>query len=322
MKLEVPFPMIYLPKYITIEPETEVGFYGEIEVIKKTRGIVTRHLKFRNVITDVGLKHMAEISQYAIGVHNCIYLCQLGTGTTTPTSSDTTLEAYSTYKQYSSISSGGATNDYYAKIQFEFGLSEAIGSWSELGMSWTFSSGSNVFCRMLFKDEGGNPITITKTSDDTMTIIYYLHAIRTSDTPTENTITIDSTTYTVQSLILNNFLACLAGNGFLNYLQYGQYSRLGTGTNALSTTQTACYTPIATAPSLYSTVSYVSGTFYREFMYEYPASVTGNISEFYFVAIGATSAACVAMRFPTPISKTDTTKKIRLQPRITYARAT
>ena len=318
MKLQVPFPMIYLPRYLAMEPEAKIGFWGEFEVIKKTRGIITQRLKFKNVITDVGLKYLAE---HIVSVGDVTNYCQLGTGATVPTSSDVALETFGTNKSYNDhTSSLGSTNDRYYKVEFEFGLADAIGTWTELGMSWDYGSGSNVFCRMLFKDDEGNPTSIIKTADDTMTIIYYLHVVRSSDTPTENTITVDGTDYTVQSLILNRCLENGASSSYaFNNLHYGYRAKLGTGTNALSTTQTACHTPIATDPTLYSVVSYVTGAFYREFMFEFPASVTGNIAEFCFPILY--NSANIAMRFPTPIPKTDTTKKIRLQPRITYGRA-
>jgi hypothetical protein len=318
MKLQVPFPMIYLPKYMTMEPEAKLGFYGEFEVIKKRRGVITQKLKFKNVITDVGLRYMAG---NFVSVADVANYCQLGTGTTTPTSSDTMLETYGTFKSSSFLSSGlGSTNDRYIKVQFEFGLSDAVGTWTELGMSWTRNSGSKVFCRMLFKDDVGNPISIEKTSDDTMTIIYYLHVVRTSDTPTENTVAVDGVDYTVQSLILDGCLAVISARTNFFAATYGDRARLGTGTDVLSTTQTTCHTPIDTVPTLYSLIDYVSGTLYREFMFEFPASITGNIAEFCF-PVTFTSNRCVAMRFPTPIPKTDDTKKIRLQPRITLARA-
>jgi hypothetical protein len=322
MKLQVPFPMIYLPRYMTMEPEAKLGFYGEFEVIKKRRGIITQVLKFRNVITDVGLKYIAANLR---GTDDVTDYCQLGTGTTTPVSSDTTLESYGTHKRSDScVVAGGATNDRYFRQQFEFDLSDVIGTWTELGMSWTYGSGSNVFCRMLFKDDDGNPISITKTSDDTMTIIYYLHIVRSSDTPTENTITVDDVDYTVQSLITNDVLRVASYGGTpLPTGGQGGTARLGTGTDELSTTQTACHTPISISPTLYSVVSYVSGTVYREVMFEFPARVTGNIAEFVFPGWYAQvpRSGYIAMRFPTPIPKTDTTKKIRLQPRITFARA-
>jgi hypothetical protein len=123
MKIYV--PNLYLPKYMTMEPEARLGFYGEFEVIKKRKGIITQRLKFRNVITDVGLKYLAA---NLCGVDTVTNVCQLGTGTATPTSSDTTLESYGTYKSRSSYSGGlGSTNDRYYKAQFEFGLADAIG---------------------------------------------------------------------------------------------------------------------------------------------------------------------------------------------------
>jgi hypothetical protein len=103
---------------------------------------------------------------------------------------------------------------------------------------------------------------------------------------------------------------------------YGDDARLGTGTDALSTTQEDCHAPIAIEPTLRSLVAYVSDAFYREIIFEFPSNVVGNIAEFVFPMLDYSDYNCIAMRFPTPIPKTDTTKKIRLQPRITFGRAT
>jgi len=198
----------------------------------------------------------------------------------------------------------------------------------------TWVSGSNIspiFCRMLFKDDEGNPISIEKTGDDTLTIIYTLHFQRLSDTPTTNIINIEGVgDVTVSSIILNKHLELCSCDVFrLNYFAYSHYRnhiRLGTGIDDILPTITACYNPIDKAPTLIQAASYVSDALYREFVFEWPNTVTGNISEAIFT-IGSAyyyydNGPSVYMQFDPVISKSDTTKKIRLRPRITYSRAT
>lgn len=332
MKIEV--PQIMIKRYIEPQDplETKVGVKGHFHVVKKRRGIIVQELDFDNIIVDTGLKRFASDSQDSI--IDKIRYCILGTGTSTPTSTDTSLQAGvpSTKKQYSSSSSelgGGA--DWYLQTVYEYGLSDAVGTWTEVALTWVSGSvTSPIFCRMLFKDDEGNPISIEKTGDDTLTIIYTLHFQRLSDTPTTNIINIEGVgDVTVSSIILNKHLEiCSYKLFYLNQFLYSYYRdhiRLGTGIGDILPTRTACYNPINIEPTLIQAASYVSDALYRDFIFEWPNTVTGNISEAIFTIGSAQSwtnnGPSVYMQFYPIIPKLDTTKKIRLRPRITYSRA-
>ena len=333
MKIEV--PQIMIKRYIEPQDplETKVGVKGHFHVVKKRRGIIVQELDFDNIIVDTGLKRFAsDDSQTTL---DKIKYCILGTGTSTPTSTDTSLQAgaSTTKKQYSSSSSKlGSGADRYLQTMYEYGLSDAVGTWTEVALTWV--SGSNIspiFCRMLFKDDEGNPISIEKTGDDTLTIIYTLHFQRLSDTPTTNIINIEGVgDVTVSSIILNKHLELCSYESFrLNYFAYSYYRshiRLGTGIDDILPTITACYNPIDKEPTLIQAASYVSDALYREFVFEWPNTVTGNISEAIFTIgsayISSNNGPSVYMQFNPVIPKSDTTKKIRLRPRITYSRVT
>jgi hypothetical protein len=315
MKMYV--PQILIPKYVSMKDPIDLGFkvYGEFHVIKKTRGIITQELKFRNIITDIGLRRIASLRSNYIYA-NVLTYCQLGTGSATPTSSDTALAAYANYKSYSShMTRLGSTNDRYLKMQWDYAAGAVVGTWTELAVAWSAATSDNIFCRMLFKDVLGNPTSVTTTSDDTLTIVYYLHIVRSSDTPTENTIMIDGTETVMQSLVTNR---CLEGLTEYYFHSPSKASRLGTGTDDLSTTQAAANTPINTLPSTYAVKSYVSGTFYREVYCEWPASLTGDITNG-CIYIG--NGMPIVFKFNPTLVKTDDTKKIRVDLRVTYARA-
>lgn len=333
MKIEV--PQIMIKRYIEPQDplETKVGVKGHFHVVKKRRGIIVQELDFDNIIVDTGLKRFASDSQNTI--ISKIRYCILGTGTSTPTSTDTSLQAEvpSTKKSYSSLSSKlGSGADWYLQTVYEYGLSDAVGTWTEVALTWDFGSSvtSPIFCRMLFKDDEGNPISIEKTGDDTLTIIYTLHFQRLSDTPTTNIINIEGVgDVTVSSIILNKHLEiCSYELFYLNQFSFSFYRnhiRLGTGIGDILPTRTACYNPIDIVPTLIQAASYVSDALYREFIFEWPNTVTGNISEAIFTIGSAQSSInngpSVYMQFYPVIPKLDTTKKIRLRPRITYSRA-
>jgi hypothetical protein len=312
-------PQLLFPRYISLKDPVDLGFkmYGEFHVTKKTRGVVTQELKFRNIITDIGLKKIAAITGGAI--YNFLKYCQLGTGSTTPTSSDTALAAYANYKAYSNCTFAlGSTNDRYLKMQWNYAAGDVVGPWTELALAWSYATSDNIFCRMLFKDDDGNPTSVTTTSDDTLTIVYYLHVIRSSDTPTENTITIDGTETVMQSLVTNKCLQYIVNSiGYPLHSADAAYQYLGTGTADLATTQTTAITPITTVPSTYAVKSYVSGTYYRELYSEWPSSVVGTFTNG-LINIGKNMP--IVFKFGTALEKTDDTKKIRVDLRVTYSR--
>jgi len=318
MKIYV--PQLLFPRYITPRNPVDVGFklHGEFKFIKKRNGIVIQETAFQdNIITDLGLKHIAALT--GTSVASVLQYCQLGTGITTPTSSDTALATYNNYKSRSSVTySLGSTNDRYIQAQWDYAAGDVVGTWTEVAIAWSTATSGNIFNRMLIAEP------VETTADDTLTIIYNLHFVRSSDTPTENTITIDSVETVMQSLITDKCLQNMVGNALLHHEQ-NIYQYLGTGAGSLATTQTAANTPITTAPSTYAVKSYVSGALYREIYGEWPASVVGEITNGLINIGGYGSNAGLTMpivfKFGTALVKSDTTKKIRVDLRVTYGRA-
>jgi|GEM_PF-1409100 len=329
---------ILVPKFM--EPkdpfQVGVGMEGFLSWELRRKGVllIQGGGPVHNVITDRGLKKTAEIQNSV--VYNCT-TCVLGTGISTPVSTDIKLQAYGgngTKKTWNSSAGSyqqGAAGDRWFKNIFEYGLTEAVGNWTEVGFCWESSndfysaSGPDLFARVLFKDGQGNPITVQKTSEDTLTITYTLHVKRISDTPQVNTVNVPGVgDVEVESLLLDKALNYMT-NWTINWNYAYEYkTQLGTSSDPLIPTMTQPRAIIGgyCVPTLRQTVNYVSGAMYREFLFEWSASVVGNIAEATYQILYSSSyvdGTSVACRF-TPAIPKDNTKKFRLRPRITYGR--
>lgn len=121
---------------------------------------------FENLITDGGLDRIA--------VGNPSQYCHVGTGSTTPANTDTTLAAFlaSTTTKISANQGVQSTPPYYGwnVIQYRFAPGVADGNISEVGIGWGAST--NLFSRALVLDEEGDPTTITVLEDETLDVYY------------------------------------------------------------------------------------------------------------------------------------------------------
>lgn len=342
MEMFVPAtPQILLRKFL--EPNKELsmtmGVWGEYEVIKRSwdavqkRFDVTQHLLFKdnkNVITDIGLQKLAS-GNAGIGsaLASALNFLHFGTGTTTPVSTDTSLAGWgvNAATSYSSgLSSQGSAPDFYAQLQWDLGLATANGTWTEVGIGWSNASSGNIFSRNLFKDGNGNPTSVQKVANvDTLTVIYRLHFVRSSDTPVESTISVTggSGSVTAQVLMTNAGLSQLASyNGyvpFITSLPSAQWCKIGTNTGVITPTLTGVRSSIGDA-NLVNFTNYVTNTMYRDVTIEWPANIVGTIYEAGGVIIYGSSTQCALFRFVEGIPK-DNTKKFRLNFRGNYGRA-
>ena len=334
--IDVYCPEILIPKFIESKDSAKVpfGVWGEYELIKKTWNAlskkfeITQHLKFKdnkNIIVDGGLKRFASLGTSPFGGLNaqCSYLC-LGSGTSTPVSTDVKLQALGVSGiGVSSQTAGGSGNDWWIQNQWDIGLSTAIGTWTEVGCTWSNASTPDILSRNLFKDSNGNPVSVQKTSSDTLTIVYKLHIKRSSDTPFSNVIAITGGTgnITVESLVLNNGLQDLTAYGRnLNYFTYSTTAKIGSNSDAITPTLTGVRTQISNGTStIQSAADYITGNMYRDFIAEWPAAPVGTIYEASIAWSDATRQVLM-FRFVEGIPK-DNTKKFRLNYRINYGRA-
>lgn len=323
MRIEV--PQLLLRKYIEVETEmpSGVGLYGEIESeVRSKSGLVKQHMKFKNIITDWGLKYLAEKGGQIV---NAFKYLILGTGTTTPVSTDVALQSgdastVSWSISNRTISSGGSGNDRWIKYTFEYLPNKIIGTWSELGLLASVSSPYNVMTRALF------PVPLQVGEDDIPTINYTIHAVRTTDTPTEVTVNLAGVgNITCQSILLDQ--------GLFNIMRTDDkatqlfvsapdlvHCRIGSNNDELTPSMTNIRSLIGNA-SVWSASTYAANSMYRDISMNYPQSLVGTIhEEVYMPGGGMYEIPAVAIRYVEGIPK-DNTKTFRTKHRFAFSRA-
>jgi len=170
--------MLNLRRYIevgAVRHAVVVEGYFTVELIHARTGIVKRRLHFRNLITDVGLDALAG----GAGISNLINYLAVGTGSSEPSYTDTTLNAEVARTNYNGgfddsnemVGSGNLV-EYWRRIRTRvFTEAQANANLAELGF-FSSSSGGTMWNRQLFRDELGQPTTITKTSEDQLRVTY------------------------------------------------------------------------------------------------------------------------------------------------------
>lgn len=147
---------------------------------------------FENLMTDGGMEMLkAESGGF-------LKYLRVGTGSTAPAKSDTTLEAL-VAKANTDIVKG--PNDFSpvdypwcsANVSVQFGKGVAAGNLSEVGVG-TFDA---LFARALIKDTNGNPTTITVLPIEFLTVTYQWRVYYDLTYTHQQTFTIDSVAYTV-----------------------------------------------------------------------------------------------------------------------------
>lgn len=177
--------------------DLEYGVAGFINVkVKHIDGSVTETGRFKNLILDNFLSRFANNDQMI----NTAILCRVGTGTTPPANTDTSLVS-----QVGTIARTGGTetvgvidapnNRVVAKSfhQFIASIGAITGNISEIGFD--FISGSGLCSRSLTKDPFGTPTPITVTATDQLVVEYELQVyVPLVDYTATVPITIDSVT--------------------------------------------------------------------------------------------------------------------------------
>lgn len=153
---------------IELNMNSQVSGLYKLEVIKKD-GSVSGTGWFKNLITDGGMDRRAANTDY-------INYCQVGSGSSTPSYSDTALSARiaGSNTQYSISEGAASSSPYYVYVikTFSFAAGVAAGNISEVGVGWA-STGS-LFSRALVVDGSGNPTSITVLSDEELRVTYQL----------------------------------------------------------------------------------------------------------------------------------------------------
>lgn len=148
------------------------GFYT-MRVFKADSKILLKEYNFPNIIVNTGLNGLLTHSPPMNAISPFFVGCQIGTGTTTPSATDTSLSSFSASTgtlQSASNFVNITTLPYYAdfNMTFRFNAGALNGNYSEIGIS-----GSNgLFSRALIKDQSGNPTTITILSDEFLDVTF------------------------------------------------------------------------------------------------------------------------------------------------------
>lgn len=173
-----------VPSTIEIKMPTmhmQIGGYFYVDLIDAKTGRVKQHLEFPNLLVDSGMDAIGAQDSNQGGLFQYI---AVGTDSTPPVVGDTTMGA----ELDRTISKGGFGSEeitglvtgtahvFDAPYHFQryvrlFTESEANGNLTELGWFNTDPAGTMVV-HSLFKDSGGSPITLVKTSADQLKITY------------------------------------------------------------------------------------------------------------------------------------------------------
>jgi hypothetical protein len=233
---------ILIPKFKEIERDTgnvvsKVSGHFRIEARAPHRYKGPRVLAdFKNLILDQGLRRIAS-RQVSLGA------IQLGSGTTAPAASDTTLATYitgfSTLGPANIVASQNLTSPSYGQVVANYRAAPGVatGTFSEIGIGWA-TSGANLLSRALILDSGGLPVPITVLADEYLDV-FWTGRIYWPETDVTGTTTISGSSYnwtlracTVGSSADDAYRRFLSGlwprlSGSIGALSYPASSTLG-----------------------------------------------------------------------------------------------
>lgn len=327
----------------TIEPKKEIGFglrvegWVTVELIDAKTQIVKRRLHFRNLITDAGLNF------YFTGTTQLLQMmswCAVGTDSTAPAVSQTALGAeISPSSTHRTNSDGGiadvhtyvGASDYWSrKFVRRFLEAQANGNLTEFGL-FNANTGGTMWTRQLFKDGGGTPTTIVKTSSDQLRITYEFRLYHPA-ADLVDTINISATVYdyTIRGNSVDdaNVWGSTSGHNSLGHGQMWLGSLGGFGaSNAKEDNTLVAETSDfggSVQPSSQSYASYTSGSFVRDGTIIYEPDIANFASGFGGLSIGWNGFQNQPRMFqvvfnPTKLPKTNT-KRLTLTWRWSFTR--
>lgn len=177
-------PFIYIPDRSIVEvgiqpPAMMMQGFITWRLLRKGRVVRENPFAEKNKLVTSGLNQLATQAFGTVRGNAAV-----GTGSAVPAATDTALQAEVSPGRAAAASptsgyvaiGGGVTEDYYwYKSVYTFIETQANGNLTEFGLFNSATSGAGVmWCRHLFKDVGGIPTTIVKTSDDQLEVTYEL----------------------------------------------------------------------------------------------------------------------------------------------------
>jgi hypothetical protein len=276
-----------------------------LQVRKAKDGSLRQELEFDNLIVDAGMNLFSRSTSSSI-----LTYVMVGSGTTTPTFTDTQLANQIAFTSSATSSSSGtaSTSPYYGFSRSTFRFSPGSlnnVNLTEVGVSLGNST-TLVFSRALIVDGNGNPTSITVLSDEFLDVTYELRiyppAVDQTDTititnvgainVTRRPIAVTSASVTSgwapfsysfsRPVILRDYLATPTSNSYVS----------ASGAQTSLVAQTNSWFSVTSLPVTSSSVSYpayVSNSFEQEVNYIFgldAANVTGGVGFFQFAPRG------------------------------------
>lgn len=132
----------------------------------------------KNLILNTGLDKVGTRNQLTgsnPGFED-VHYCHVGTGSAEPLAGDVDLQSKVLGHDFVSVESLKHTSEsplyVYQRRTFQFDPAEVNYNLTEFGVGWSDISTNNLFARALFRDEEGNPVTITKLSTEFLRLTY------------------------------------------------------------------------------------------------------------------------------------------------------
>lgn len=329
-------PRIYVPKKeIVVVGASKVGLKGYF-IVERFRGdhrfgIKTGHWEFENLIVNGGLDLIGAGTELTL----CMQWLAVGTGSTVPATGDTSLVAEvspsTTHRtqgngSIADVFASGASFTYWSlKRTRLFVEAQANGNLTELGF-FTASTAGTMWTRQLFKDSGGTPTTIVKTSADQLRVTYELRIYTPADATASEVISGVSYTWLVRASKIssasnwggtgsNGPLMTLGNVTHMGYADAIETDVLGTSSDGPAGT--------ATTRSSTSLAAYTTGTFYRDSSYIWEPGIANYATGVGSIVFWAGSSGGLAQMFQesfTPKLPKDNTKRLTLVQRLTWGR--
>lgn len=207
-----------------------LGMQGNFEFTVRREGEVVQSCAFPNLILNQGREKLGTDAPAAPSVDQ-LGFCQIGTGTSVPTVTQTQLDA--SIGGVAKVAAGnrwsvGPSPTYIQTCVFTyvFPKGSVIGTITEVGIGWA-TTGATLFSRAQVKDGNGNPIGIPLTSIDELTVTYAISLVK-DLTPLSSSLVLDGNTYnyTVYTTNVNssgNYYSLI----YYNNTPYGIYPANG-----------------------------------------------------------------------------------------------
>lgn len=305
------------------------GFFSW-QLISRGGIILRESAPTKNVITDNALDYICGTPNLGSSIAHLVSAAGqasprwvgVGTGSTTPTAADTTLDTeVSPASTNRTQANGGFSSttgyvsgppDYWWRTAtYLFDFNQGNGNLTEIGLFGAVTGGM-MSTRQLIKDSGGTPTTLVKTSDEQLRVQYTIR-VYLLQSDIADTVTFSGQTYDIVTRAAN------AGQSSMNHAQ-SMWSQGGNGAGAYETQTLGARTGIPTGSHAFATsstwASYSAGTYYRDRTHEWATGIANFATGIGAVTHGMTGGTSTGERpfqtsFDPKIAK-DNLKRLRL----------